>query len=65
MRTAKSCEGLTRSRGMTVRLLWVLSGQICAEVQEALTELFYQNIRQVGIMLIWVSQEKVEILLIL
>ena len=33
--------GLTRGRGMTesVRLLWVLSGHKCAEVNEAKTEL--------------------------
>ena len=45
MRTAKSRGGgggLTRGRGMTesVRLLWVLSGHKCAEVHEAMTELF-------------------------
>ena len=37
----KNCQeswGLTRSRGMTesVRLLWVLSGHICAEVHKAM-----------------------------
>ena len=42
MRTAKSRGELARGRGMTelVHLFWVLSGHKCAEVHEAMTELF-------------------------
>ena len=58
---------LIKGRGMTesVRLLWVLSGHKCAEVQEVIAQFLGQNIQQVSNKLNWVPHKKVEILLIL